>query len=101
MERNAKEASLWTRGFNWSNSLQKLRRKPETVGLNVNVEALASLFKSPTANKREQWDMKWNHEGNTGEKNCKWLLRVSHAVRHARKINKFFRSSNNLHHRLW
>lgn len=76
MERNAKEASLWTRGFNWSKSLsQKLRHKPETVGLNANVEALASLFTNPTATNREQ---EWKHEGNSGEKTCKWLLKESH-----------------------
>lgn len=55
MKQNAKEATPWTCGFNWSNSLsQKLSRKLETVGLNVNVEALANLFTSPTANKMEQ-----------------------------------------------
>lgn len=47
MEWNADEAIPWTQGFRWSNSLsQKRRRKPETVGLNINVEALASLFTS-------------------------------------------------------
>lgn len=56
------------RGHRSSSLSQKLRCKPETVGLNVNVEALASLFTSPTANKRER---KWKHEGNTEEKNCK------------------------------
>lgn len=29
------------------------------------------------------------------------IKRVSHAARHNRKINKFFRSANNFHHRLW